>query len=285
MIYGINGNAINNAYDVDGIGLNKAYDVDGNIVFTQGSVNYDNYSYTQKWGSKGITPAQGFDIYDGKVFWVKKSGDSTIPADCYVWNLSDGSQALDSAYITIYSGHGNNLAFNYPLVYCSPAYNPAKVYVNTFDGNTFSLDKTFSFSTLYDIDSCLDENDTSILWGLSHDGIGTELVITKWNLSNLTLNGDGTYTPELLNSVNMTRPSGNYMQGTRFHDSMLWFGCGDGTQRAYVYAVDPYSGVIKHSIDMQVNTEPEGVAWQYENGEYVLYVGFQGMMMRRYVFG
>lgn len=285
MIYSKNGNSLNVAYNKDGSELDSAFDINGIQIYGDGTVDYDDYSFTQVW-SKTVSPAQGFDIYDRKVFWVSKSGNDTVPADCYVWNLGDGSQALESAYVTIYSGHGNNLAFDYPKVYASPAYNPSTVYVNTINADyNFTLTQTLTFGNLYDIDACLDEDDNSILWGLSHDGVGTNLVVTKWDLSDLTDNGDGTYTPQLLQSVNTPRPSGNYMQGTRIHDGMLWFACGSGSQRAYVYAIDPNTGEVMHTIDLQTNTEPEGLAWVLENGRYVLYVGFQGMMMRRYTFG
>lgn len=298
MIYDINGNAINSAYDINGNSLMIAYDVEGNVVFNRQippspSVDYNDYSYTQKWGSKGIGFTQGFDIYDNKVFWVSKSGDSTVPSNCYVWNLSDGSQALDTAYITVYSGHGNNLAFDYPTLYCSPAYPPSRCFVNTLTNDfTATLSKTLTFNDgSNDLDICVDENDPTIMWTLGHTATSSDrdapFYISKWDLSNLTDNGDDTYTPSKISTVSMAQPSNTYFfQGCRFHDGILWFasGYGGGSTNAYVYGMNPSTGEYLYTIDLQTTAEPEGLVWLEENGEYVLYVGFAGMILRRYTF-
>jgi len=44
---------------------------------------------------------------------------------------------------------------------------------------------------------------------------------------------------------------------------------------------------VLYSIDLETNTEPEGLAWLRDTeviGGYALYVGFQGMMLRKYTF-
>lgn len=282
-VYDANGNQLNAVYDAEGNSLDYAYDADGALIFSKEKhIDYTNYTYTTEWNSKGIT-AQGFDIYASKLYWASVGNNNdSIPAKCYVWNINDGSQAFTDPYITIYGGHCNNLAFAYPYMYASTGYNPATVYVNrVVNDHLFTLDKTLTFPSLYDIDACIDEYDKSIMWAISHDGIGTELVVSKWNLSELTDNGNGTYTPQELHRVNIPRPSGNYMQGTRMHDGLLWYGCGNGTQRAYVYAVNPITGESMYTIDLETNTEPECVLWIGDN----LYVGFQGMMLRKYTFG
>lgn len=287
-IYNKGGSVLTDAYSVNGNELNNVYDINGDLVFDKGGVDYTNYSFTQKWVSKGITPAQGFDIYDDKVFWVQKSGDATIPSNCYVWNLSDGTQALSSQYVTIYSGHGNNVAFAYPNVYCSPAYPPSRAYVNTVSADfmTFTLDKTLVFDDgSTDCDVCLDETDNTIVWTLGHTNDHTDLsapfYISKWDLDDLTDNGDDTYTPNMLNTVSTPQPSSSYyFQGCRMHDGLLWYTSGDGTQRAYVFAANPNTGAVEYTIDLETNTEPEGLAWIGNT----LYVGFQGMMLREYTF-
>ena len=88
-VYNKSGNTLSAVYDKSGNALSHAYDKSGNVIYTAGDPvpDYSSYSYTQKWASKGISSTQGFDIYDGKVFWVSKSGNSSVPANCYVWNL------------------------------------------------------------------------------------------------------------------------------------------------------------------------------------------------------
>lgn len=298
-IYRKEGLQIFSAYNIGGITINNAYSKDGIIVFSSGgsSPDYSNYSYTQKWASKGIGSTQGFFIYDEKVFWVSKSGDSSVPANCYVWNLSDGSQAYESQYITIYSGHGNSLDIAYPEVLAATAYSPAKVYKNEINStlNEFTLVRTLNVSedANYGHDACFDENDRTKMWTLAHTGAisqtGAPFQLSKWDLTNLVDNGDGTYAPLLINTQQITQPSASpYFQGMRMHDGIIWFACGySGSSTAHVYGVDPTTGSYLYDINCETTEEPEGVAWYPDAtvpGGYAMYVGFQGMMLRKYTF-
>lgn len=294
-IYDINASPLNAVYDKFATDVNVCYDIFGNEVYrkSQGQVDYSNYSYSTKWSSKGITPAQGFDIHDGKVFWVKKSGNTPINADCYVWNLSDGSQALDTAYITIYSGHGNNLDFSdFPKVYTSSAYT-SNVCVNTMtDSFVATLDKKLYLNDgNTDCDACLDELENTILWSLGHTANSSDpsapFIISKWDLTQLTDNGDGTYTPLKLQSVNTPQPANYFFQGCKFHDGLLWYANGNGGVPSYIRAINPNTGEQEYLIDLNTTTEVEGVAWMEESGVaggYAMYVGFAGMALRRYTF-
>lgn len=294
-IFDKNGNALNAVYNKSGSELNWAYDKSGDAIYTP-RPDYTSYSYVQKWASKGMSSAQGFDIYDGKVFWIRKSGDDTIPANCYVWNLSDGSQALSSAYISLYTGHGNNLSFDYPKVYATPAYPPSRIYINTLANDyTATLTKTLVLNNGYkDCDACIDEDDNTILWTLEHTAPSADKTapfsVGKWDLTDLTDNGDGTYTPACLQSVDTPQPANSYyFQGCRMHDGVLWYanGNGDSGVGAYVFGVDPDTGVLLYTIDCNTGAEPEGVAWVKDAnvvGGYALYVGFQGMALRKYIF-
>ena len=297
-IYDVEGNSIESIYDAEGTSIETAYDVNGNIVFNGGvtpTVDYSSYSYIQKWGSKSIGSTQGFDIYDNKVFWVSKSGNSSIDANCYVWNLSDGSQALSTPYITVYSGHGNNLCFDFPTLYATSAYTP-HVYVSTMT-NEFvdTLTKTLYINDgCIDCDACIDETDKTILWTLGHTASASDrsapYIISKWDLTQQTENGDGTFTPRLIRSVFAAQPENSfYFQGCKFHDGMLWFANGyAGTSTgAYVFAVNPRTGAYLYTIDCETTAEPEGVAWVADSdvaGGYALYVGFQLMELRKYTF-
>ena len=294
-VYNINGQELSNAYNVDGERLSIAYDIEENVVYTDAPPlpNYNNYSFVQKWASKGIQYTQGFDVYDGKVFWVSKEGNATVPADCYVWNLSDGSQALQTQPITIYSGHGNNLSFDFPILYADSAYNP-RIYVNTMtDEFVATLTRTLYLNDgCIDCDACIDPNDSNILWSIGHTANQSyptaPFIISKWNLANLTDNGDGTYTPEKLQSVNTPQPANSfYIQGCKFHDGMMWYANGMSTG-SLIIAVNPNPGDVVHTIDCETTIEPEGIAWVADEtavGGYALYAGFQGMMLRKYTFG
>ena len=294
MVYDKDGGDIFAVYDAAGIEADSAYDVAGNQVhFAIKPVDYSQYTFEQVWASKGIGDTQGFDIYDGKVFWVKKRGNDTIPSTCYVWDLATGGQALSSQTITIYSGHGNNLCFDFPKLYADSAYTQ-HIYVNEMASNFLSatLVKTLLLTDdCTDNDACIDETDKSILWSLGHISLSAaNHIVSKWNLDNLTDNGDGTFSPELLQSVFTPVSSGasHYYQGCKFHDGMLWYASGYyGSSPAYVHAVNPNTGEVLYTIDCETTEEPEGIAWVADRsvpGGYVLYVGFQGMMLRKYTF-
>lgn len=296
-IYNVDESQLQSAYGLDGSAIYSAFNVTGTLVFSS-DVDYSHYSFTQKWASKGISAAQGLDIVDNIVFWVSKSGDSTVPANLYTFNLSDGSQALPSAYITVYSGHGNNICFspNKSTLMATPAYPPSRVFLNSVGTNyAMTLSKTLTLNDgSTDCDACFDPNDDTIMYSVGHTNNSSDLSapfkISKWDLSNLTDNGDGTFTPDLISSVETAQPSNSYFfQGCKYHDGLLWFasGYGGGSTDAYVYAVEPTTGNKEYTIDLNTTAEPEGLAWVADSnvyGGYVLYVGFAGMMLRKYTF-
>lgn len=136
----------------------------------------------------------------------------------------------------------------------------------------------------------IDETDHDIMWTLGHTGYNTSdpFLISKWDLNDLTENGDGTYSPANLQTISITPPSNRYFQGLKFHDGLIWYGNGNGGVPSYIRAVNPDTGIEEYVIDLNTNTEVEGVAWvdDYESvGGYAMYAGFQGMMLRKYTFG
>lgn len=296
-IFNLNGDAIATVYELDGDVASSIYDINGTLIDgSDPEVDYSHYSYTQKWASKGISNTQGFDIYDGKVFWISKSGNASVDANCYVWNLSDGSQALSTLYVTAYTGHGNNLCFDYPLLYATSAYTP-HVYVNSVssDYTTFTLLRTLYLNDgSIDVDVCIDETDSTILWSIGHTANSSDTTapynISKWDLTQLTDNGDGTFTPRRISTIQIPQPANSfYYQGCKFHDGILWYvnGYSGSSSYAYVFGVDPSIGETLYSINCETTAEPEGLAWVEESGVkggYALYVGFAGMALRRYVF-
>lgn len=303
-VYNKSGNILPRVYGKSGAELAYAYDKSGNVIHISDTPipDYSNYSYVEKWASKNISNTQGFGIYDDKVFWISKSGDATVDSKCYVFNLSDGSQALASAYITAYTGHGNSISIDFPKMYSATAYSGGKVHISTFSNDflTNTLDKTLVLPTttaneqIYGCDACLDEDDKTILWSIHHTSgtsdRDTPWRIRKWDLTTLANNGDGTYTPLLLEDVSLVQPANSfYFQGCAMHDGILWFanGYSGSSTIAYVFGVNPNTGEYLYSINCETTAEPEGVAWVADAeavGGYALYVGFQGMALRKYTF-
>jgi hypothetical protein len=297
MIYDASGYEVYAVCDAYGNDVLEAFDVTGTKVF-ENSKDYSDYSFIEMWPEKtGDYNSQGFDIKDSKVFWVSKSGNATIPADCYVWYLADGS-AVYNAPIVVYSGHGNNISFatDKNNLIASPAYPPSLVYINSFDQNyEMALEKTIILNDgSTDCDACYDPENSNIMYSIGHtadSSVSTApFYVSRWDLSKLTDNGDGAYTPALLSRVRSPQPPNSYfIQGCKFHDGLLWFASGYYTadSAAMVYGVNPASGNVVISIDCDTTKEPEGLAWVPDAsapGGYALYVGFAHMMLRKYVF-
>ena len=308
MIYDINGNALASVYDANGNSLATAYDVEGNQAYhrSSGVPDYSDYSYVQKWASKGIGSTQGYDIYDDKVFWVSKSGNDSADNKMYIFNLSDGNAVRDPAYITAYGGHGNNVTFsrqkydpgdNFPMVLMSTAYSNSPAYLNRITNDyTASIVKKYTIPMIDQIvnggfDICYGATDdiayvASVFGSNSDAAQGTHICIAQFDMSDLTENEDGTFSPAFIKSV---RCDWHYWkQGIKYHDGLVWLASGYPGYNADVYGIDPETGVTKHHINCATTTEIEGAVWYPDAeavGGYALYVGFQGMMMRKYTFG
>ena len=159
--------------------------------------------------------------------------------------------------------------------------NPAKVYINRVTTTTSTLVKTLSFpldKTGYYAALCLDiENGIAYMVGYSKqnyltDDSGTnKTVISKWDLTDLTANQDGSYTPAYISSVE--REFIYVMQGQQFHDGMLWISSGGTNVRGYIYALDPSTGELLYTVDTESTTEIEGLAFI---SDYEMVFGLQG---------
>lgn len=297
-VYNVSGTQVDTIYLLDGDLCKEACTVNGNSVY----VNYGDffdYEFTEVWtNSIDGTYPQGFDVKDNMVFWVSKNGNDTIPADCYVFDLDDGSSALSTDYITVYSGHGNNLSFadDENTLIASPAYPPSKAYVNTFDSSyAMTLSKTLVLNDgSTDCDVCFDPDDDNIIYSLGHTGNSQQtdkpFIISKWDISHLSDNGDGTFTPQRINSVATPQPLNTYFfQGCKYYAGLLWFASGyyTASTSCYVYGVSPITGNVIVTINCNTTKEPEGLAWVDDvnaPGGVALYVGFEKMMMRKYTF-
>lgn len=308
-VYDASGATLGAVYNANGNALSAAYDAAGEVIYRAGAPqpNYDSYSRTIQWPKKSISFAQGFDIYDDKIFWVKKSGNGTVNNAMYIFSLN-GEYALgeETPYITAYGGHGNNVTFstefyddndNIPLVLMSTAYSDSPAYLNRItNGYTAEIIKKYKMPLIEDVingafDICYGETAdicyTASVFGANDDPeLGTHIGLAKWDMTDLTENEDGTFTPAFIASARADWHS--WKQGIKYHDGLLWLASAPiSGAKAYVYALDPNTGQTIHTIDTGNKSEIEGAVWYPDEsavGGYALYVGFQGMEMWKFTF-
>lgn len=272
-VYDLNGNALTSVYDVNGSELQDAFDISGESVFDNAVVDYSNYAITD-YCSVSLSPIQGFDIHNGIIFQFM--GSSNVSNRMATINA--GTSAIINNNIPATSEHGDSASFSnqfysvgdeYPLLYVTSDTNPAKVYINRVTTASSNLIKTLSFplnKTGYYAAACCDFPQ-KILYMVGYseqnyqtdDGGNNKTVISKWDLLNLTDNGDNTYTPAFISSIE--RPFIYVMQGQQFHDGMLWISSGASNTRGYIYALDPSDGTLLYTVDTNSTTELEGIAF------------------------
>lgn len=287
-LYDVNGNALQGAFDLSGNSLQIAYDINGNPI---GGINpipldYSSYTTTDLFTYAG-NGFNGFDVYDGIIFQIMANDK------LYLFDLSDGS-AIKTA-MTIKSDHGDSASFSgeryqpsdaYPLLYVTSDTNPAKVYVNRITENATTLVKTLSFPldkagyyaaaaydyvhrTLYMVGYMQQNYQTD-------DGGNNKTIVSKWDMTNLTQNQDGSYTPAFV--TRYFRDFIYVMQGQQFFDGYIWIASGyNNGGNQYVYAMNPTDGTIEHTITLDDHIEVEGLAWVYDESEnkYWMLIGQQ----------
>lgn len=271
-VYDVNGNILSNIYALDGSPLQNAFDINGNSVFS-GDVDYSDYEIGD-YCAVSLSPTQGFDIYNGVIFQFMASSDVSNR----MATINAGTSSIINNNVSATSDHGDSASFSdefysqsddYPLLYVTSDTNPAKVYVNRVTQTTSQLVKTYTFpvnKTGYYAALCLDyEHEIMYMVGYSEqnyqtdDGGNNKTIISKWDMSNLTDNGDGTYTPAFISSIE--RPFIYIMQGQQYHDGMLWIASGATNTRGYIYALNPSNGNLLFTIDTNSTTELEGMAF------------------------
>lgn len=292
MIFSIDGNSVASVYDVGGNLLQNVYDVNGDDISAE-AVDYTSYTVDKAYKSFNITPSQGFAIKDGYLFQFRATGTSVYDS-CVVKELSSGDT---EGNLTITSGHGDSASFSreyyaesdeFPLLYVTADTNPAKVYVNRVTKTTASLVKTYSFplaqAGYYAAHAYDEDNEIMYMVGYteqnytSDDGGNNKTLVSKWDMSQLTQNQDGSYTPTFISSYQI--PFIYCMQGLQFHDGMIWISSGINNG-SYIYVLDPSDGTTLHTFDLETTTEVEGLDF-ISNTEMV--VGFQGGIYWKYTF-
>lgn len=299
-IYNVDRGMLQNAYNVSGVAINTAYDVDGNIVFGGEPIpiDYDNYTISPLYNIS-VANCQGIAINNGVLFQFRASGSSVTDTVC-LFNFSDGSDIIRN--MSIDSDHGDSATFSneyyassdeFPLIYVTADTSPAIIYVNRITRTSATLVKTLKFpqtAGYYGAGAFDWENDICYLLAYKKNNYQTDdsgtntTVVSKWDLSNLTDNGDGTYTPAFIDQYE--RDFIYVMQGLTYHDGLIWITSGYGSTASHIYAMNPTSGVIEHTITMDDATEIEGAQFMYDSATqtYYMVVGQQGGKYKKITF-
>lgn len=287
-VYNVQGEVVSGIYNLTGDRVSNAYDVFGNRVYIE-ETDYDNYTITD-YINLSVGNAQGFDIHNGYIFQFI-AGDKMN-----VYNVETASAVATDVFIE--SDHGDSASFSndfysasdeFPLIYVTADTNPAKIYINQVTTSSSVLIRTLSFSIAqagYYAAVAVDfDNQILYMVGyteqayLSDNGGSNKVLISKWDLSSLTDNGNGTFTPAYISST--TRDFIYCMQGQQYHDGLIWIASGYTNHAGYIYAVDPSDGNIAHTVNLNTSYEVEGLAWVGND----MIVNYQGKNYQKVVFG
>lgn len=283
-IYNVNGTELNSADNVNGTRLSQVYNVDGETLLI--SRDYSNYTISRKF-SVELTDSNGFDVYNDVIAQFKS------PNKMSLIDMDSGTAIYTD--MTVASQHGDSASFSneffddgdeFPLIYVTSDANPALVYVNRVTRTGVSREKTLYFpleKTGYYAAFAYDcANNIAYMVGYSEQNYSTDndgsnkTVVSKWDMSTLMQNGDGTYTPTFISSYE--RDFIYVMQGMQFHDGYIWIASGwYNRDTQHIYAMRPSDGVIDYTINLADTYEVEGLAWVYdeENNKYWMLVGQQ----------
>lgn len=298
-VYSKSGTALTQIYGKSGNSLDIAYDKSKNVVFTsepvEPVVNYDDYTaeslYKLSWLGNHT---QGMATYNGYIVAFRE-------ADLmYTYRLATGAGIANA--IPAKSDHGGSASFSgefynqsdaFPLLYVSS--DNTNIYVNRITTTSSELVRTLYFPNDpygYYIKGAVD-TENNLLYTLSYKendykvtSATNNVIIAKWDLSDLTDNGDDTYTPKLISSFE--RAFIYVLQFATFHDGMLWVGSGYGSPTpSRVYALDINTGNILHTILLSDVVEIEGASFvlDEETGDYYLIVLQWGGQCTKYTFG
>lgn len=290
-IYNISGVALNSCYNVAGSSLNTAYNISGGVVFSSDvTTNYDDYTATFL-RTISTQNTQGMEIYNGVLFQFRGStADQTIDDHVCLYDFEAGTSIYNNMVID--SGHANAVVFGptfydpgdeFPIIYTGDWWD-AIVHVNriTRSGATHLYDIVYSQASAgYHANPAFDF-DNEIMYTVGYyqnstsDSTNNHCIVCAWDISNMTDNGDGTFSPTLISTF--TRPYIYVMQDLKFNDGYVWITSGLTGTNQYAYAMDPATGSFVHTITMPVTTEIEGLVWDWDDATntYFAYVGIQG---------
>lgn len=281
MIYSIDGSVLTAAYNKNGQSLSTAYNIDGQPIFSQEQKpDYSKHIISTMFD---VTLGQGIDIHGNiMAVWTPAVGGILLRS------MENGDQ-ISSIPIAL-NEHGNDISFTDEYYGSNDEFPTLCIESKHF--YRITRDSATKVLTL-----SLPSNGHNLGYGSAFDGSimyaigyafeyqwqeGNYIRLVKFDLSDLTDNGDGTFTPAVLNIVD--REWLPCIQGAAFHDGMVWIACGM-SYPANVYALDPITGEIVVDIDLVRSGELEGLAWAYNNanGWYAV-VGQRGYGYKKIVF-
>ena len=248
-------------------------------------INYFDVSKILTMSYSGTTAtSQDIECFDDYLF-VSFSGTEQIK----VYSLSTHSLI---ASIEVEVQHGTGMQFSneyydpndpFPLLYVGGwASNQTNVIRITNDNDVWGatiirkliIPNTEGYYLAPSIDA---DHNTLYAYGYSINSnqavSGNSMKLIKADLSNLTDNGDGTYTPKILSSVE--NPYVGVTQGRKFFGGNLYVGfSNNGTpHNARLVAIDATSGDVKTDVSMSgvTTSENEGVCYQIVDSEIIWY--------------
>lgn len=274
-IYNVQGVQQLSAYSKSGNAVDTAYDIEGGAVFSAIEWDYDNYSVGDAFLTLTGGNYQGFAFYNGCIAQFQADDKVTIVS-------VNGETVAPQMYCKSY--HGQSAFFMnqfyqpsdvYPLLYVMGTYTTA--WINRVSNNSTTLVKAIYIPTTsanggYKL-GCAYNSENGHMYTLGYtqqnyetdDGGNNKLIIAEWDLNTLTDNGDNTYTPLLISVVE--RDFIICIQGSCYHDGMIWASSGIGTGASKVYAINPQTAEIMHTITLS-NVEIEGCCWV--NNDYLI---------------
>lgn len=223
-----------------------------------------------------LVSRQDFAIYNGKMFQLYDSDYVSVI------DVSDGTVVNN---FPINCGHGNSCQFSnefydvsdtYPLLYCF-AYTSGLVYVNRVTDSSATLVKTLKLNNLtgYRFSGSVNEDGTRLYvlnYHLNSSTTATNnyCIFSVMDLTNLTDNGDSTFTPALISSTEI--PFIGMIQGAKVFGDKLFIACGGTTGYTFfrgIQAINISNGLIVSKIPYRYDSnEPEGIDIIDEGGDY-----------------
>ncbi len=239
--------------------------------------------YSMAQSVEGIN--QALAIYNNIIFQ---------PMSNHIMKLYDFT---NGEFITSYEanmGHADNIEFSntkyseydeFPLLYITTDYNPASIYVARVTRNSYETirELRFPMTAGYYASQCCDFNNNIIyLVGYSNDNYTSDLdgankmIVSAWDLSNLTLNEDGyTYCPAFIKSF--TVPFITTCQGQRYFDNKIFIISSKTTypNNTKIYVIDPFKEIVTNVLDdfsgLITDNEFEGIEFvKDDNNQYYM---------------
>lgn len=259
-------------YKYNGEKINtKKYGYDIERIF-DGNINFDDTTNNQ---------SQGIAMYNGVLF------QAFNPNKLKLYSYPSG-EVISNIDATI--GHGDCIEFSneffantdlYPLLYSTSDTNPAVVYINRVTNNSSTLVRTLNFplnKTGYYAGHCTDF-EKGIMYQVGYknnsyreDDGTNKMIVSAWNINNLSQVSAGVYTPEFIKSFEL--PFMITVQGQKFFDNKLFLissDYGDNTN-TIIYAVDPYiEKIVTEFTEFPTlikKEETEDIAFYLDNNKY-----------------